>query len=170
MPPKSQAGGGMTAAQEILLGARDLDGAEKSEFSEWDLTVAVWKRNRNRFGCRGYEADYPDHKRVMMEIMGGTKDNPLRKGWIKRVRPNFYALTDLGKGEADRLSASGESSGGQHHRSPQPIFDAVAPYFNHSIFRKFCASPEEPKMWLGAASFLGITRNEALHFEDRLRS
>ena len=71
------------AAEEILLGADDLDRAGMREFSEWDLTVATWKRNPNRFGCRGYEDRYPDHKRVMMEIMGTTKkDNPLRRGWL----------------------------------------------------------------------------------------
>lgn len=159
----------LTAAQEILLGAADLDRQNKAEFSEWDLTVATWKRDKNRFGCRGYETQYPDHKRVMMEIMGGSKkDNPMRRGWIERTRPNHYRMTDIGRATADRLrSTTGEAGASQ--RSAQPIYDAVRPYFEHSVFRKFCQNPEEPRMWLGAASFLGITRNDAHHLEDRMR-
>ena len=60
-------------------------------------------------GCRGYEELYPDHKRVMMEIMGTTKkENPIRKGWLQKVRPNTYRLTDLGKTEVDRLTNRGD--------------------------------------------------------------
>src|SRR5580704_12263538 len=95
----------LTAAQEILFGAYDLDRGGAKEFSEWDLTVATWKRNPNRFGSRGYEDRYPDHKRVMMEIMGTTKkDNPLRRGWFERTRSNHYRMTDIGRSEADRFS------------------------------------------------------------------
>jgi len=160
----------LTAVQEILLGSKDLDDADHKPFSEWDLTVAVWSRDKNRFGCRGYEDQYPDHKRVMMEIMGTTKkDNPLRRGWMRKVRPNFYELTDLGRGEAQKLGAA-TTSGPISRRSAQPIYDAVEPYFSHGVFRRYCRDPEEPKTWLGAASFLGITRNDAQHFDDRLRA
>lgn len=159
-----------TAAQEILLGAADLDRTGKLEFSEWDLTIATWKRDNNRFGCRGYENQYPDHKRVMMEIMGTTKkDNPIRRGWLERSRPNHYRLTDIGRSEAERLGevrATGEKS----HRSPQPIYDAVAPLYRHPVFRKYTADPNEPRMWLGAASFFGLTSNEPQHVEDRRKA
>jgi len=160
----------LTAAQEILFGARDLDQAGMKEFTEWDLTVSTWKRNPNRFGCRGYEDLYPDHKRVMMEIMGSTKkDNPLRRGWIEKTRANHYRLTDIGRSEADRLRGM-KGQGEKSHRSPQPIYDAVAPLYRHAVFRKYCSDPNEPRMWLGAASFLGLTSNDAQHVEDRRKA
>lgn len=160
----------LTAAQEILMGAGDLDGGGKKEFSEWDLTVATWKRNPNRFGARGYEEQYPDHKRVMMEIMGTTKkDNPLRRGWIERSRPNHYQLTDIGRSEVGRLSDT-KATNEKSHRSPQPIYDAVSPLYRQAIFRKYVKDPEEPRMWVGAASFLGLTSNDAQHVEDRRRA
>lgn len=157
----------LTAAQEVLFGAWDLDQAGAKEFTEWDLTVSTWKRNPNRFGCRGYEDRYPDHKRVMMEIMGTTKkDNPIRRGWFEKTRSNHYRLTDIGRSEADRLSGvKGPSE--KSHRSPQPIYDAVSPLYRQSVFRKYCSDPNEPRMWLGAASFLGLTSNDAQHVEDR---
>jgi hypothetical protein len=157
-----------TAAHEILLAANDLASAGQNEFSEWDLTIAAWKRDQNRFGCRGYEDQYPDHKRVMMEIMGQTKkDNPLRRGWIVKSRPNHYEITALGRNEATKIALVSQ---GQPvtERSPQDLYDAVAPYFNSLTFKKFIKDDAEPKMWLGAASFLGLSKNDALHLNDRL--
>jgi len=160
----------LTAAQEILFGAYNLNQAGQGEFSEWDLTVSTWKRNPNRFGCRGYEALYPDHKRVMMEIMGTTKkDNPLRKGWVEKVRPNTYRLTTLGISEVERLSHSRDTDR-KSARSPQAIYDAVSPLYRSSVFRKHSRDPEEPRMWLGAASFFQLTRRDPQHVEDRLRA
>lgn len=160
----------LTAAQEILCGAMDLDEASSTEFTEWDLTIASWKRSPNRFGCRGYEDQHPDHKRVMMEIMGTTKkDNPIRRGWLEKTRPNTYRLTDLGRTEAGRLRQASESSVALH-RSPQSVYDAIAPLYKSTVFRKHCKDKEEPRMWLGAASFFQLTKGDALHLEDRLRA
>lgn len=158
----------LTAAQEILFGAAALDDGGMAEFSEWDLTVATWKRNPNRFGCRGYEDQYPDHKRVMMEIMGTTKkDNPIRRGWLEKVRQNTYRLTNLGRTEAQRLSQRGKT-GSAAHRSPQAIYDAVAPLYKNSVFRKHSRDKDEPRMWLGAASFLQLTSSDPQQLRDRL--
>ena len=166
MPSSKQ----LTAAQEILLAAAAIQQEEGDDFSEWDLTVSAWNTNKNRFGCRGYEDEFPDHKRVMMEIMGRSKkDNPLRKGWMEKTKQNHYRVTALGIAESDRLrQKTGEIT--QSQRSAQPVYDAVAPYIEHSVFRSYCKDSEEPRMWLGAASFLGITRNEPGHLSDRLES
>jgi len=158
-----------TAAQEILLAAVDLTDAGKAAFSEWDLTVAAWKRNKNRFGCREYEDDYPDHKRVMMEIMGQTKrDNPIRRQFIKKVRPNYYELTPLGRAEAERLTRLGSPE--EASRSPGPVFTAVLPYANDRSFRAWLQDPEEPRTWLGASAFFGLQRYDANHLNDRVRA
>jgi hypothetical protein len=159
----------LTAAQEVLLACAALDAREVGDFSEWDLTVAAWKQNPNRFGLRGYEEHHPDHKRVMSEIMGTTKkDNPIRRGWLEKVRTNFYRLTPLGRAEASRLS--GVHSGvAQSGKSAQAIYDAVLPYYEHVVFRQFCRDAGEPRLWLGAASFLGLASNSSLELQDRLR-
>jgi hypothetical protein len=160
---------GLTAAQEVLLACAALDTGSVSPFSEWDLTVAAWQQNPNRFGLRGYEDKHPDHKRVMSEIMGTTKkDNPLRRGWVEKVRTNYYRLTALGRAEADRLQGvhSGVTQSG---KSAQALYDAVKPYYEHVVFRQFCKDPAEPRLWLGAASFLGLTSNDPLDLQDRLR-
>lgn len=157
----------LTAAQEILLGAHQIDESGRAEFSEWDLTVETWKRNPNRFGCRGYEDKYPDHKRVMMEIMGGKKDNPVRRSWIEKVRPNTYRLTTLGRTEVERLEFR-KDIGQSSTRSPQSIYDAVSPLYRSNVFRKHIKDPDEPRMWLGAASFFQLSNGDPQHLKDRL--
>ena len=159
-----------TAAQEILLAAADVSGPTHSEFSEWDLTVAAWKRNKNKFGARGYEDQYPDHKRVMIEIMArDKKDNPLRQGWLEKTRANHYRITALGEAEAGKLQrVRGDVT--QSLRSAEAVYDAVASYVDHRVFRDYCRDAEEPRTWLGAAAFLGISQQSSVHLNDRLRA
>lgn len=155
----------LTAAQEILRAAATLD-SERESFSEWDLTVAVWHRNPNRFGCRGYEAQYPDHKRVMKEIMSSSPGNPIRKGWLERIGPNSYRITNLGRAEAERQIQ--RSEGNLAAASPQSIYDAVMPFYRSSVFRNHLRDQEEPRLWLGAASFLQLARPDPQHLNDKL--
>ena len=156
----------LTAVQEILRAAAQLD-AEKECFSEWDLTVAVWQRNPNRFGCRGYEREYPDHKRVMKEIMSSASGNPIRKGWLERIGPNLYRLTNVGRAEAQRQTRRSDGNG-ESTASPQSVYDAVAPFYQSPVFRKHLKDQEEPRLWLSAASFLQLASADAQHLNDRL--
>src|SRR2546425_2298160 len=158
-----------TAAQEILLAAADLAASGKHKFTEWDLTVFAWQRNRNRFGCRGYEDEYPDHKRVMMEIMGKTKkDNPIRRGWMEKAGTNQYRVTALGLAEAERINhMKGNTTATV--RSPQLIYEAIELYVFHRVFLDYCRDPEEPRTWLGASAFLKLSQNSAIALEDRIR-
>src|SRR3989344_6693578 len=95
----------LTAAEEVLLAASNLvKKTKKNEFTEWDLTVNTWQVNKNRWGLRGYELQYPDHKRVMNEIMAKGTQKVLGKGWLKRIRPNFYNVTSSGFAKAESLS------------------------------------------------------------------
>jgi hypothetical protein len=156
----------LTATQEVLLAAGELD-AQKEAFSEWDLTVAVWRRNPNRFGCRGYESQYPDHKRVMKEIMSSSPGNPVRKGWLERTSPNQYRLTDVGRSEVQRQSRRTDGVR-ESTASPQSVYDAVLPFYRSSVFQKHLKDTEEPRLWLGAASFLQLANSESQHLDDRL--
>lgn len=150
----------LTASQQIVMAAADLAAAGRTEFSEWDLTVAAWKRDRNRFGCRGYEDQYPDHKRVMTEIfLTDKKDNPVVRGHIVKVRPNYYQLTPLGLAEADRLGRLAGAST-ESLRSAETLYDAVAPYVFHRVFLSFVRDPDEPRTWLAASTFLQLKANQ----------
>ena len=158
-----------TAAQVVVLAAVDLVDTGSDEFSEWDLTVAAWKRDASRFGCRGYEDLYPDHKRVMMEIMSRKKkDNPLRRGWMEKVRPNYYRVTPLGVAEARRIGGSGLTPSAAP--APHAVYDAVIRYVEHPVFRRYLEDNDEPRSWVSAASFLNLNQMTALELDDTLRA
>ncbi|HLW64721.1 MAG TPA: hypothetical protein VKS79_05325 [Gemmataceae bacterium] len=143
-----------TAAQVILLAADDLMAQGASEFSEWELTLAAWKRDRERFGLRGYQESYPDHKRVMMEIMGKKPQNPILLGLMEKVRPNHYRLTSMGRSEAVRLRYSNEPET-KRKATPLGQYDAISRFVKHQVFVKWRDDPDEPRRIADVADFLG---------------
>lgn len=146
----------LTAAEEVLLAASRLAKRRTKEFSEWDLTVETWKLNKNRWGLRGYEHNYPDHKRVMNEIMSKKTENILGKGWLTRTRPNRYRITATGLAKAATLGTR------QVDTRPRAVFlyEAVKDFALHPVFRSYLKSPEEPRSWIGAAAFLSLSKND----------
>ena len=119
----------LTASETVLLAAADLTADGKQEFSEWDLTVAAWALDRQRFGLRGYAISHPDHKRVMMEIMGKKASSPVQQKYLEKTRPNYYRLTPLGKAIAAGLRSDPRTPGpavprrrpaSRRRRSPRP--------------------------------------------------
>ncbi len=147
----------ITAAEEVLLAAYKLSKKTQKEFTEWDLTVETWILNKNRWGLRGYEQQYPDHKRVMNEIMAKGTQKAVGKGWLERTKPNHYRLTSLGLAKGQSLTQEIVKS---KDRSLHE-YNAVSPYINHSVFQKYCSNSDEPKTWLGAAAFLGLNNYSA---------
>src|SRR5262249_52240561 len=135
-----------TAAQVILLAAEDLMAQGASEFSEWDLTIASWNRDKKRFGLRGYDQTHPDHKRVMMEIMGRKPQNPLMVGYMEKVRPNFYRLTSLGRAQAGRMRLNDDKSG-KSKPTALDNYDHVSRLIGHRSYLNWGEDPEEPRRW-----------------------
>ncbi|MGL6097893.1 MAG: hypothetical protein ACRC7O_19085 [Fimbriiglobus sp.] len=156
-----------TGSQTVLLAAYDLAVAGNVEFSEWDLTVSAWARDRFRFGLRGYAQSYPDHKRVMMEIMGQKPHSPVQQKYLEKIRPNFYRLTPLGKATAARLlkgdtAKSDTAKGTDKPVTVKELYEIAANFLARQEFRRWQDYPEEPREWAGAMAFLG--RGSA--FED----
>lgn len=139
----------LTAAQVILLAGDDLAKAGSLEFTEWDLTLAAWDRDRKRFGMRGYELTHPDHKRVSGEIMGDKPSNPVQLGFMEKIRPNTYRMTPLGRAAAIRLR-NGEPL---PSREKDP-YKMLLPYVTSTAFASWKKDPEQPKTWAIVAGFL----------------
>jgi len=163
----------LTASETVLLAAADLTAAGTQEFSEWDLTVAAWTLDRLRFGLRGYAQSHPDHKRVMMEIMGKKASSPVQQKYLEKTRPNYYRLTPLGKAIAAGLRSStphnnpGPAAAGKPAPKTPPatvvrtpvmeLYEKAALYVGKPEFRRWQDNPEEPRDWAGAARFLGLS-------------
>lgn len=146
-----------TAVQLILLAGDDLMAQGASEFTEWELTVAAWNRDNNRFGLRGYAQTHPDHKRVMMEIMGRKPHNPLHLGLMEKVRPNHYKLTPLGRAEAARLRRDPTARTERKDAAPEPDnYDSVKVFVDHPAFRRWRDDPDEPRKFPDVCAFLGV--------------
>jgi hypothetical protein len=170
----------LTAAQIILLAADDLVNAGKSEFSEFELTVQAWIRDRNRFGLRGYQQHHPDHKRVMMEIMGQKPHNPIHLKLMEKIRPNFYRLTSPGRAEAARLRQMPSPSPtagvapapavpkiAARPSSHEDHYESLKDYTSHPAFVSWKDDPEEPRLWSDAAAFFGVRRGKPSDFSER---
>lgn len=93
----------LRAADIVLLAAYDLFRKGFPDFNEWDLTVATWERDKKRFGMRGMESMYPDHKRVSMEYMGQKTTGLIFRKLLFKSKPNWYRLTPEGVREAVAL-------------------------------------------------------------------
>lgn len=156
----------LTAAEEVLLAAIKLTKEGKKEFTEWDLTIETWSLNKNRWGLRGHEDSYPDHKRVMNEVMAGGTQKVIGKGWLERIRPNYYKITSVGLAKAESLSMKGVKSNARSLYE----YDAINPYVNNKIFEKYCKDPSEPKTWLGAAAFLGLKKYDPDSLDRKLKN
>jgi hypothetical protein len=150
-----------TASESVLLAAADLTAAGNSEFSEWDLTVAAWSLDRFRFGLRGYAQSYPDHKRVMSEIMGKKASSPVQLKFLEKVRPNFYKLTHAGKAAAESLRKGKEKKPASRPVTVKDLYETVSTYINRPEFRRWQDNPEEPKQWAGVMTFLGLVGKDA---------
>jgi hypothetical protein len=148
-----------TAAQVILLAAEELMAQGASEFSEWDLTIASWNRDKKRFGLRGYDQLHPDHKRVMMEIMGRKPQNPIIVGYMEKVRPNYYRLTSLGRAQAARMRLSDERTG---KTKPTALdnYDHVSRLIGHRAYISWREDPDEPRRWADVLAFLDAKSTE----------
>jgi hypothetical protein len=158
----------LTSSEVILLAAHDLTRQGTIEFTEWQLSVATWQLDPIRFGMRGFENQHPDHKRVMMVIMGQAPTNPIQKGFLEKPRANHYRLTALGRVEATRLAEAGRP-GHQGPLAASDLYEAVARYADHRVFQAWLKDPSEPRSWLGASAFLGITKNDPTELNKRLR-
>lgn len=154
----------LTAAEEVLIAAINISENGKKEFTEWELTVQTWKMNKQRWGLRGFEENYPDHKRVMNEVMAKGTNKVIGKGWIERIKTNYYQVTDLG------LSRIKSNSSAQDTKKSKSLYeyDAIAEYALHPVFKKYCDDNTEPKTWLGVAAFLGLSKNDPDILENRI--
>ena len=152
----------LTASDEVLLAAANIaKGDHEKEFTEWELTVEAWKLNKNRWGLRGFEDQYPDHKRVMMEVMG--HGGLVRDRYLVRTRSNHYKVTSSGLARAINIAAPRDTRQRSLH-----TYDAIREFAFHRVFESYLRGPEEPRTWLGAASFLNLQRNDPDMLEAQL--
>lgn len=143
----------MTSREEVLLAALNLQRSGKQFFTEWDLTVETWKLNNQRWGLPGYRKLYPDHKRVMNEIMAKGSNKLLSQGFLKRVKINTYQLTPSGSVYAENIIGDKD----ERERAPYKLYDNLSKYLKHNAIKQFQNDRNKPSLWLHVASFYGLS-------------
>jgi hypothetical protein len=188
----STSGRKMTAAQLIVLAGDDLHNSGVTEFTEFELTVAAWRRDRDRFGLRGFQDKHPDHKRVMMEIMGQKPHNPIHLKFMEKVRPNVYRMTTEGRREAERLhqqlagAAPEPKKSAQAKReatrlppiapakafkvatSPEGLYDQIYEYVFHAAFLAWKDDSDQPTKFASVEQFLSAKRPIEDRYAERM--
>lgn len=137
-----------TAADLVLMAAAELVSVgSRKEFSEWALTVKTWRSNHTRFGLRGgHETEFPDHKRVMMELSGAK--GLVQRGYLARSKPNFYRVTPEGMAQAAWLRSLAQ-------QSRRVSFHWLHQMCNHPVLVRWIEDPDYPRDIDAAREFLG---------------
>jgi len=149
----------ISARDEVLLAALQLKEEGKDEFTEWDLTVKTWLINKQRWGLPGYRELYPDHKRVMNEIMAKGDKRVLTLGLFERVRSNMYKLTAAGLIKASNINGSVDN----RRKAGYELTDKLNKYKSSNGYRQYLNNKEKPTMWLHVATFYGLTGSMKPH-------
>lgn len=146
----------LRAVETVLIAALSFEG----EFTKWDLAVVAWRLDPEKFGMRGYEDMHPDMNRVLMEIVGSKRSNPIRRGYMQRVDVSTFRLSALGRSVAVSLADKKET---------EELFDAVCFFVRHQVFRTWQSRPEEPSCVGDVFAFLGLPADEsATYARNRL--
>lgn len=160
---------------DVFVMAMDEAADEDGSFLEWEVTVKAWKRDRNRYGLRGYENDYPDHKKVANNYMD-KKSGAIGKGFMEKVAKNTYRITPLGQRRAAYL----KSLDGNTHGLPDAIrqvnkafdtrtYDRLQRALGTPAVRHYTDNREIHPLWNFSASLLGVSGSDARASEGNIR-
>lgn len=99
--PVSRAPGVRTAVETVLLAVADEADAGRDVVPLSAVVLGAWLRDRDRFGMLDYKHAHPDTQRVLSELSRAVR----RFGWVCRVGPRLYGLTDAGRRRVAELKA-----------------------------------------------------------------
>ena len=71
-------------------------------FTAESLAVAAWKAHPKEFGLKTYAELYPDANAVLSYLMG--EKGLVKQGFLERVAPKTYRLTEKGRERAEALA------------------------------------------------------------------
>gem|GEM_PF-2810564 len=143
----------LSGKEEVILAALNLTEKGDKQFTEWQLTVETWKLNKQRWGLPGYRDKYPDHKRVMTQIMTRSKNSIMTQGLMERVKTNTYKLTDAGKIFSKKITGDKD----ERKRADYQIYDYLNKRLDNIAFKKYLKDENQPARWLLVASFYGLS-------------
>lgn len=99
----------MTSSKVVLLAAyRIATRTGEPRLDLATLVVEAWRLDRARFGLPGHEQCYPHSNRVIVELV--RTRSVCAKGWLRRLSPKLYCLTESGSALAAELDRTKRAS------------------------------------------------------------
>lgn len=141
----------LTLGEKVLLAARKCaEGVIDKSFTAEALSVQAWKMDRNAFGLRGFESEYPDSNKLFKSI--DSKGGLVAKALIVKVGDRTFRLTPAGLARA----ASLEPPDDDLRKPDRGLANEVNRIISHPTFREWLKDSARPAKFYGAGYFWGI--------------
>ena len=141
----------LTLAEKVLLAALKCgNGTADKSFTAEALSVQAWKMDRNAFGLRGFENQYPDSNKLFKSI--DSKGGLVAKALIAKIGDRTFKLTPAGVAQASSLQPADEDS----RKPDRGLAAEVNKIISHPTFREWLSDSAKPTKFYGAGYFWGI--------------
>jgi hypothetical protein len=141
----------LTLAQKVLLAAlKCADAAADKSFTAEALSVQAWTMDRNAFGLRGFENQYPDSNKLFKSI--DSKGGLVAKALITKIGDRTFKLTAAGVAQANALQPASED----FRKPDRGLAAEVNKMISHPTFREWLSNSAKPAKFYGAGHFWGI--------------
>lgn len=141
---------GLTNSQRILIAAAALPG----EWSPVDLVVRAYEDNRAELGLRGHADRYPDSNKILAAVMGRRGLLNPERGFVLKVGPKRYRLTNQGRAEAARVIRPAPPKRLDPVRPPGPLDRRIRAVVDAVALRRWRAGAGGYVSFPEAAAFL----------------
>jgi len=149
----------MAANEALSLGEKVLaaaaafsEGDVERQFTAEDLVVAAWRQDKQAFGLRGHEENYPDSNKVYTKLDGQA--GLVTKGWLQKSGDRTLRLTIGGLARAAELQGSGEID--LQGKLDRKLQEEVGRILNHPEFQSWLKDRTKPSKFRGAGHFWDI--------------
>lgn len=141
----------LTLAEKVLLGAVECtNGSDTATFTAEALAVQAWKMDRNAFGLRGFENEYPDSNKIFKSI--DSKGGLVAKALIAKVGDRTFRVTPAGFAKAAALRPAEDDL----RKPDRGLAAEVNKIISHPVFREWLTDPQKPNKFYAAGHFWGI--------------
>lgn len=141
----------LTLTEKVLLAAVECaKGTAASTFTAEALAVQAWKMDRNAFGLRGFESEYPDSNKIFKSI--DSKGGLVAKALISKVGDRTFTVTPAGFAKATALDPTNDDI----RKPDRGLATEVNRIICHPVFREWLTDPQKPNKFYAAGHFWGI--------------
>lgn len=143
----------LTQNEIVLLASLSLSkGDVHQEFTAEKLLIKAWRIDKQTFGLRGYEQEFPDSNILYTKLMG--KSGLVRMGYLKKIGEKTYTITEAGLAIASSLKPATKEV---EIKIDRQLHEALVKIIDHDVFINWMkTNGEYPSKFRDAMWFWGI--------------